>query len=989
MDPCLSVCRRLALLLLLLLLRYPCTAPPFLSVFAPSVRTAVSVRVRSFCSLPGGGCRWKSTSDELGLRIGYSVQQSFLRGDKPISALAFPSHKATRGNPLLPPIYTGKPVDLPFHRLLLQRLNSTTGARARTLTIRLSSSRSGPLRKRGVNKKVLKVPGTEQKILDATSNEPWGPHGSLLAEIAQATHNYHEYQMIMNIVWKRVSDTGKNWRHVYKGLIVLDYLVAHGTERVIDDIREHSYQISALADFQYIDSSGRDQGSNVRRKSQSLVSLVNDKERILEVRQKALATRDKYRSAFATSGPHRSPGGYDNDRDRYEGGRYDNRNGYGRERDGYRDDDRYSGAGDTPNRDGDRYSRDSNERNREDEYRGSNSNPEYAEGSGRRSYGDEEAYSSRGRGSNADAPTQDERPIERKASNQQIASPPNYEDVTGDTQDNHHDERNGGSVPAVAPKVSSPSVPRTSFPPAPGQPTDVPSVEPSSSSGFETDSFMGMPPASTGFSEAIDASNPFGDPTPFKAVQEENHAASQTNATPAGSFQATGPGADVNPFQPASSTSFGFEDTLGDLSFASNAAPGQQDIFGSTTSLPSGVSHANPSQQAPPAYVPSQASQPITHAAPMFAQPQAYPAATNPSSFPQAAAPSFAPPQAPQHAAPSFAPPQAPQHAVPNLPSGPSNFYMQPASGTGVNSLPGIPSQNGAPPSYAPPQSSHLPPQHAPQQSFHPQTAAPAPQAPSISRGASQPFGAPNSVPSGASTPLQSSLSAPPETLISALQVSQTQPVKKFEPKSTVWSDTLTRGLVDFNISGAKTNPHADIGVDFDSINRKDKRQDKKISQAPVVSTITMGKAMGSGSGIGRAGASAVAPPSNPMGAGRGVGIGGAGYGGGMGMNRPMGMGMGMGMNQQPMGVGMGMNQQPMGMNQQPMGMGMGMNQQQMGMGMGMNQQGMGMNMGMGMNQGMGMRPPQMGMAPGGMPGAGYNQMGAGYGGQQPYGGYR
>lgn len=241
-------------------------------------------------------------------------------------------------------------------------------------------------------------------------------------------------------------------------------------------------------------------------------------------------------------------------------------------------------------------------------------------------------------------------------------------------------------------------------------------------------------------------------------------------------------------------------------------------------------------------------------------------------------------------------------------------------------------------------------------------------------------------MPSGGNIPLQSSSSAPPETIISAMQVRQTEPVKKFEPKSTVWSDTLTRGLVDFNISGSKTNPHADIGVDFDSMNRKDKRFEKKISQAPVVSTITMGKAMGSGSGIGRAGASAAVPPSNPMGAGRGVG---AGYGGGMGMNRPMGMGMGMnpqmgmGMNQQqPMGMGMGMNQHPMGMNQQPMGM----NQQPMGMGMGMNQQPMGMNMGM--NQGMGMRPP-MGMAPGGMPGAGYNQMGAGYGGQQPYGGYR
>ncbi|XP_039122136.1 clathrin interactor EPSIN 2-like [Dioscorea cayenensis subsp. rotundata] len=106
--------------------------------------------------------------------------------------------------------------------------------------------------KREVNKKVLKVPGIEQKpapnlkysILDATSNEPWGPHGSLLADIAQASRNHYECQMIMNVIWKRINDTGKNWRHVYKGLIVLEYLVAHGSERVIDDIKEHSYQIS-------------------------------------------------------------------------------------------------------------------------------------------------------------------------------------------------------------------------------------------------------------------------------------------------------------------------------------------------------------------------------------------------------------------------------------------------------------------------------------------------------------------------------------------------------------------------------------------------------------------------------------------------------------------------------------------------------------------------------------------------------------------------
>ncbi|KAM0013742.1 putative ENTH domain-containing protein [Helianthus debilis subsp. tardiflorus] len=43
--------------------------------------------------------------------------------------------------------------------------------------------------KRGVNKKVLKVPSTEQKVLDATSKESWAPHGTHLADIAQASRN--------------------------------------------------------------------------------------------------------------------------------------------------------------------------------------------------------------------------------------------------------------------------------------------------------------------------------------------------------------------------------------------------------------------------------------------------------------------------------------------------------------------------------------------------------------------------------------------------------------------------------------------------------------------------------------------------------------------------------------------------------------------------------------------------------------------------------
>ncbi|XVF84428.1 hypothetical protein PTKIN_Ptkin17bG0036300 [Pterospermum kingtungense] len=321
--------------------------------------------------------------------------------------------------------------------------------------------------KREVNKKVLKVPGIEQKVLDATSNEPWGPHGSLLADIAMATRNYHEYQMIMGVLWKRINDTGKNWRHVYKALTVLEYLVAHGSERVIDDIREHAYQISILTDFQYIDSSGRDQGSNVRKKSQSLVVLVNDKERIIEVRQKAAANRDKFGNTPAGGMYRPGSGGYGDkyDYDRY-GSRAEDQNGYGRDREYGRDDDRYGRYGDSNSRDGDRYGRDYEDRYsrdgyRDDDYRGRRSVDGDQYGTRSRSSDrdrafDDDGASSRGSGAIADDRSQDGGRIERKFSEQKIGAPPSYEEALSESQSPVHGERDGETSTAAAPRASSP-----------------------------------------------------------------------------------------------------------------------------------------------------------------------------------------------------------------------------------------------------------------------------------------------------------------------------------------------------------------------------------------------------------------------------------------------------------------------------------------------------------------------------------------------------
>lgn len=87
----------------------------------------------------------------------------------------------------------------------------------------------------------------EIKVEEATNNEPWGPHGTAMAgrsapcvmpcviqsctthaEIAKAAYNWEQYRQIMGVVGRRLQSTGEDWRHVYKSLLLLDYLLKHG-----------------------------------------------------------------------------------------------------------------------------------------------------------------------------------------------------------------------------------------------------------------------------------------------------------------------------------------------------------------------------------------------------------------------------------------------------------------------------------------------------------------------------------------------------------------------------------------------------------------------------------------------------------------------------------------------------------------------------------------------------------------------------------------
>ena len=50
------------------------------------------------------------------------------------------------------------------------------------------------------------------KVRDATSNDPWGPSGQQMNELAQLSYDQNEFIEIMEIMDKRLNDKGKNWR---------------------------------------------------------------------------------------------------------------------------------------------------------------------------------------------------------------------------------------------------------------------------------------------------------------------------------------------------------------------------------------------------------------------------------------------------------------------------------------------------------------------------------------------------------------------------------------------------------------------------------------------------------------------------------------------------------------------------------------------------------------------------------------------------------
>ncbi len=160
------------------------------------------------------------------------------------------------------------------------------------IAVARSSFQTMPIR-RTIKNVVNHYTDAQVKVREATSNDPWGPSSTLMSEIADLTYNVMAFTEIMQMIWKRMNDNGKNWRHVYKALVLLDYIIKTGSEKVALQCKENIYAIQSLKEFQFSED-GKDHGASVREKAKQLVSLLKDEERLKNERTKALKAKERF-----------------------------------------------------------------------------------------------------------------------------------------------------------------------------------------------------------------------------------------------------------------------------------------------------------------------------------------------------------------------------------------------------------------------------------------------------------------------------------------------------------------------------------------------------------------------------------------------------------------------------------------------------------------------------------------------------------------------
>ncbi|ELP83448.1 epsin-3, putative [Entamoeba invadens IP1] len=143
-------------------------------------------------------------------------------------------------------------------------------------------------------KMVYGLTDSQDFVREATNNEQWGPTSKQHQQIVQYTYHYEECRQVMEYLYKRLNEDGKNWREIYKSLLVLDNVLKNGSEEAVEIALSHIVDVKTLQSFQKIDEDGKDVGINVRERAKIICEMLNDKEFLKQERATAKTQKRDY-----------------------------------------------------------------------------------------------------------------------------------------------------------------------------------------------------------------------------------------------------------------------------------------------------------------------------------------------------------------------------------------------------------------------------------------------------------------------------------------------------------------------------------------------------------------------------------------------------------------------------------------------------------------------------------------------------------------------
>ncbi|CAM9352176.1 unnamed protein product, partial [Chrysoparadoxa australica] len=113
-------------------------------------------------------------------------------------------------------------------------------------------------------------------------------------------YHFERYAKVDFLLWKTITSQARNWRSIYKGLILLQHLLINGAERIITDTIEHISELQHLADFAYFEGA-MDRGNGVREKAISIMTLLENRPELERQRKEALDHFNHYGGVGAQS----------------------------------------------------------------------------------------------------------------------------------------------------------------------------------------------------------------------------------------------------------------------------------------------------------------------------------------------------------------------------------------------------------------------------------------------------------------------------------------------------------------------------------------------------------------------------------------------------------------------------------------------------------------------------------------------------------------